>query len=100
MSLDKEKNRLMDLFEEVLSSSGEKAGESEEESLPYQMLDLPNQEDLYVLDPTKKKMIRAKHMTEVVQISLPDKNNKVLVKSSSGDFLFIPLDYVRDIGFN
>tara|TARA_R110000851_G_scaffold44980_1_gene110384 strand:- start:416 stop:718 length:303 start_codon:yes stop_codon:yes gene_type:complete len=100
MSLDKEKNRLMDLFEEVLSSSGEKAGESEEESLPYQMLDLPNQEDLYVLDPTRKKMIRAKHMTEVVQISLPDKNNKVLVKSSSGDFLFIPLEYVRDIGFN
>tara|TARA_R110002126_G_scaffold39762_1_gene117535 strand:- start:382 stop:684 length:303 start_codon:yes stop_codon:yes gene_type:complete len=100
MSLDKEKNRLMDLFEEVLSSSSEKAGESEEESLPYQMLDLPNQEDLYVLDPTRKKMIRAKHMTEVVQISLPDKNNKVLVKSSSGDFLFIPLEYVRDIGFN
>jgi len=39
-------------------------------------------------------------MTEVVQISLPDENNKVLVKSSSGNFLFIPLEYVQDIGFN
>jgi len=100
MSLDKEKNRLMDLFEEVLSSADGTGATEEKESLPYQMLDLPDGKDLYVLDPVKKKMIRAKHMTEVVQISMPDENDKVVVKSSSGNFLFIPLEYVQDIGFN
>jgi hypothetical protein len=100
MSLDEQKNKLLDLFEEVLSSFGSKREGKEKESLPYQMLNFPNEEDLYVLDPVKKKMVRARHNTEIVQISLPDEDNKVLVRSSGGNFLFIPLDYVQDIGFN
>tara|TARA_R110002020_G_scaffold450540_1_gene664173 strand:- start:64 stop:366 length:303 start_codon:yes stop_codon:yes gene_type:complete len=100
MSLEEEKNKLLDLFEEVLSGDASRGGKEEKESLPYQMLDLPDGKDLYVLDPVKKKMVRAKHMTEVVQISLPDEKDRVLVKSSSGNFLYIPLEYVEDIGFN
>jgi sporulation protein YlmC with PRC-barrel domain len=33
-------------------------------------------------------------------MSAPDENNKVLVRASGGNFLFIPLEYVQDIGFN
>jgi len=69
-------------------------------SLPYQILDFPDGKNRYVLDPVKKKMVWAKHNTEVVQISLPDADGKVIVRSSSGEFLYVPLDYVRDIGFN
>jgi len=100
MSLDKQKDKLLDLFEEVLSGVGAKGEGEEKESLPYQILNFPNEEDLYVLDPVKKKMVRAKHNTEVVQISLPDENNKVLVRGAGGNFLFIPLEYIQDIGFN
>lgn len=100
MSLEEEKNRLLDLFEEVLSGAAANGGKKEKESLPYQMLDLPNGKDIYVLDPVKKKMVIAKHMTEVVVISLPDEKDRVLVRSSSGNVLYIPLDYVEDIGFN
>tara|TARA_R110000744_G_scaffold272993_2_gene385911 strand:+ start:361 stop:498 length:138 start_codon:yes stop_codon:yes gene_type:complete len=45
-------------------------------------------------------MAWAKHNTEVVQISTPNANGKVIVKSASGEFLLIPLEYVQDIGFN
>jgi len=100
MSLDEQKNKLLDLFEEALSGVGSKGKGKDRESLPYQLLNFPNEEDLYVLDPIKKKMVRAKHNTEIVQISLPDEDNKVLVKALSGNFLFIPLEYVQDIGFN
>jgi hypothetical protein len=75
-------------------------GAREKESLPYQILDFPDGKSRYVLDPVKKKMVWAKHNTEVVQISTPDKNGKVIVRSSGGEFLYVPIDYVRDIGFN
>jgi hypothetical protein len=100
MPLDEQKNKLLDLFEEALTGADSKGKGEEKEYLPYQMLNFPNEEDLYVLDPIKKKMVRAKHNTEIVQISLPDEDNKVLVRSSAGNFLFIPLEYVQDIGFN
>lgn len=100
MSLEEEKNKLLDLFEEVLSSASGDGNKKDKESIPYQMLDLPEGKDLYVLEPIKKKMVREKHMTEVVVISLPDEEDKVIVRSSSGNVLYIPLEYVRDIGFN
>jgi hypothetical protein len=91
---------LLDLFEEVLSGLDSKGDGKEDKALPYQMLNFPDGKDLYVLDPVKKRMVRAKHNTEIVQISVPDKNDKVIVRSSAGNFLFIPLEYVQDIGFN
>jgi hypothetical protein len=83
----------------VAAESG-RDNDSDKESLPYQILDFPDGKSRYVFEPTKKKMVWAKHNTEVVQISTPDKDGKVIVKSSSGDFLYVPIDYVRDIGFN
>jgi len=77
-----------------------KDGGNERESLPYQILDFPDGKSRYVLDPVKKKMVWAKHNTEVVQISTPDIDGKVIVRSSGGEFLYVPIDYVRDIGFN
>jgi|TARA_Y100000310_G_C20092705_1_gene539031 hypothetical protein len=100
MPLDKQKDMLLDLFEEVLSGLDSKGDGKEDKALPYQMLNFPDGKDLYVLDPVKKRMVRAKHNTEIVQISVPDKNDKVIVRSSAGNFLFIPLEYVQDIGFN
>ena len=35
MSLEEEKNRLLDLFEEVLSGAAANGGKKEKESLPY-----------------------------------------------------------------
>lgn len=83
-----------------MSSQVDKEDDIEKESLPYQILDFPDGKNRYVLDPVKKRMVWAKHNTEVVQISTPDVNGKVIVRSSGGEFLYVPIDYVRDIGFN
>lgn len=88
------------MFEEIMNSELNKEDDEAKESLPYQILDFPDGKSRYVFEPIKKKMVWAKHNTEVVQISTPDKDGKVIVKSSSGDFLYVPIDYVRDIGFN
>ncbi len=86
------------MFEEIMGETT--ASDKDPVAVPYQILDFPDGKSRYVLDPVKKKMVWAKHNTEVVQISLPDKNGKVIVKSSGGEFLYVPIDYVRDIGFN
>lgn len=83
-----------------MSSQVGKEDDDEKESLPYQILDFPDGKSQYVLDPVEKRMVWAKHNTEVVQISTPDVNGKVIVRSSSGEFLYVPKDYIRDIGFN
>ena len=100
MPLDKQRERLLEMFEEALESAFEDEDGEEEDSLPYQVLNFPDECNKWVLDPVRKKMVMAKHNTEVVQISSPDKDNKVLVRALGGNFLFIPLDYVQDIGFN
>jgi len=93
-------SRLLNIFKDAVVSQMSEGGDEEVEPFPYQILDFPDGKSRYVLEPVKKKMVWAKHNTEVVQISLPDKDRKVIVKSSNGDFLYVPLDYVRDIGFN
>lgn len=100
MPLDKQRERLLEMFEEALESAFEDEDGEEEDSIPYQVLNFPDESNKWVLDPVRKKMVMAKHNTEVVQISSPDKDNKVLVRALGGNFLFIPLDYVQDIGFN
>ena len=100
MPLDKQRERLLEMFEEVLESAFEDEDGEKEDSLPYQVLNFPDENNKWVLDPVRKKMVMAKHNTEVVQISAPDEDNKVLVRASGGNFLFIPLEYVQDIGFN
>ena len=57
------------MFEEIMNSELNKEDDEVKESLPYQILDFPDGKSRYVLEPVKKKMVWAKHNTEVVQIS-------------------------------
>jgi hypothetical protein len=85
--------QLKSIFDEALGDSG-----SAKESIPYQILTFDAKERWY-FDPIKKHMVKICNNTEVVQISIPDKNNKVIVRGP-GCFLYVPLDDVEDIGFN
>lgn len=101
MSLNKRTDKLLDLFDEFLGDFEKELDQDEEkEALPYQILSLPEGKSIYVLEPTKKIMVLAKHHTECVQISFPDENGKVIVRSLGGEFLLVPQEYVREIGFN
>ncbi len=86
--------QLKKVFDDVFESSS--SGSSE--PIPYQILTFDAKEKWY-LDPVKKTMVKICNNTEVVQISIPDENNKVLVRACGG-FLFVPFDEVEDIGFN
>lgn len=85
---------LMKVFDDLYDSSP--SGSSE--PVPYQILTFDAKEKWY-LDPIKKHMVKVCNHTEIVQISIPDANNKVLVRGP-GCFLYVPLDEVEDIGFN
>ena len=91
---------IMGMFEELLGTpSAEK--EPKKKIIPYQVFNFPEDvgSETWVLDSINKKMIRAFNNSEVVQISKPDENNKVLVRYS-GTFVRVPAEYVCDIGFN
>jgi len=92
MSYDYEE-KMMDVFDKMLGPSG-----SAKEPIPYQILTFDVKEKWY-FDPIKKNMVKVCNNTEIVQISIPDENNKVLVRGP-GCFLYVPLDDVEDIGFN
>ena len=84
---------LKNIFDKAFGTTG-----SAKESFPYQILNFDDKERWY-FDPVKKHMVKICNNTEVVQISVPDKDNKVLVRGP-GCFLYVPLDDVEDIGFN
>ena len=86
--------QMMNILDEVLkeSASGSK------ESVPYQILTFDEKERWY-FDPVKKTMVRICNNTEIVQISIPDEYNKVVVRGP-GCFLYVPIEDVEDIGFN
>ena len=86
--------QLKKVFDDIFESSP--SGSSE--PIPYQILTFDAKEKWY-LDPVKKTMVKVCNNTEVVQISIPDENNKVLVRGP-GCFLYVPMDEVEDIGFN
>ena len=86
--------QLLKVFDEVFESST--SGSTE--SLPYQIISFSEKEKWY-FDPVKRQMVKVCNNTEVVQISIPDKNNKVLVRGP-GCFLYVPLEEIEDIGFN
>jgi len=86
--------QLKRVFDNIIESfpSGSK------EPIPYQILTFDAKEKWF-LDPVKKNMVKICNNTEVVQISIPDENNKVIVRGPRC-FLFVPLDEIEDIGFN
>ena len=86
--------QILNIFEEALKKSGSLS----KESVPYQILTF-NEKERWYFNPVKKTMVRVCNNTEVVQISVPDEYNKVLVRGP-GCFLYVPLEDVEDIGFN
>jgi hypothetical protein len=86
--------QLKKVFDDIFESSP--SGSSE--PIPYQILTFDAKEKWY-LDPIKKTMVKVCNNTEIVQISIPDEANKVLVRGP-GCFLYVPLDEIEDIGFN
>lgn len=87
-----------DQLAKVFDAIFENSPSGSKESLPYQMISFDEKERWY-FDPVKRHMVKICNNTEVVQISVPDKNNKVLVKGP-GCFLYVPLEEIEDIGFN
>jgi len=102
---DKQTKKILDMFDELMNPAGipgkEKEGTEEVESMPYQILSFPEEEgsETWLLNPVSRQFVRAFNHTEVVQITQPDKDNKVIVRTPGG-FLQVTQDYVRDIGFN
>ena len=86
--------QLIKAFDESIQSSTSGSNEA----LPYQIITFSGKEKWY-FDPVKRQMVKICNNTEVVQISIPDKNNKVLVRGP-GCFLYVPLEEIEDIGFN
>jgi len=90
-------DRIKKIFDEVFENS---TSGSIKESVPYQILAFGDDiKEKWYFDPVKKYMVKVCNHTEIVQISIPDENNKVLVRGP-GCFLYVPLDDVEDIGFN
>jgi hypothetical protein len=86
--------QLRKVFDEVFENSASGSADP----IPYQILTFDAKEKWY-LDPVKKHMVKICNNTEIVQISVPDENNKVLVRGP-GCFLYVPFDEIEDIGFN
>jgi len=94
-------DNIMDMFEEFLGFSTDKKKSEPKRSVPYQIFHFPEGvgSETWVLDSINKKMIRAFNNSEVVQISKPDEEDKILVRYA-GTFVRVPSEYVCDIGFN
>ena len=86
--------QMMSIFDKALEETTSKP----KESVPYQILTFDEKERWY-FDPVKKTMVRVCNNTEIVQISVPDEYNKVVVRGP-GCFLYVPFEDVEDIGFN
>ena len=98
---DDSASNILDIFEEFLGSLSKKKKTKDKNAVPYQVFSFPDDigEETWVLDTVNKKMIRAFNNSEIVQISKPDGDDRVLVRYA-GTFVRVPLDYVCDIGFN
>ena len=75
--------------------------ESDGVSLPYEMISLPEEmgKEGWFLDPVARKMIRLPNNTEVVRVTDPDSDGRVIIKYPDG-YALIPQEYVIEIGFN
>lgn len=98
---DDSANDILEMFEELLGSSTKSKKSKKEKTVPYQVFNFPKDvgAEIWVLDTVNRKMIRAFDKSEIVQISKPDEDDRVLVRYA-GTFVRVPMDYVCDIGFN
>lgn len=103
MSFRNKDLELSDLFDELLGDIRKEKEKStkRENSVSYEVFCFP--EDLgseaWLYDTVNRSMIRAHNHAEVVRVTDPDKDNKILVRYA-GTFVKVPSDYVCEIGFN
>jgi hypothetical protein len=101
LSSDERDEYLSEVFDELMKALKGEKDIPEESSVPYQVFCFPESlgNETWVYDTVTRKMIRAFNKSEVVKISEPDENDKVLVRYA-GTFVKVPSEYVCDIGFN
>lgn len=103
MSFRNKDLELSDLFDELLGEiKKEKEKPPEKESsIPYEVFCFPEElgSEAWLYDTMTKTMIRAFNHAEVVRVTDPDEDDKILVRYA-GTFVKVPSNYVCDIGFN
>ncbi len=95
MSKSHKEQEIFDKLMELLTQDDTKESSG---SLPYQIFCFP-QNEMWVYDVSTRTMIRAFNKSEVVVVTLPDENDKVLVRYA-GTFVRVKAEYICDIGFN
>jgi hypothetical protein len=93
-----ESNKEREIFQKLMELLDQEDSEGSSESLPYQIFCFP-QSEMWVYDVSTRAMIRAFNKSEVVVVTLPDENDKVLVRYA-GTFVRVKAEYICDIGFN
>ena len=101
MSSDEKDEKLSELFDEIMRAIRGETDEPKNTSVPYEIFCFPEEvgDETWVYDTVSRKMIRAFNKSEVVRLTDPDENNKILVRYA-GTFVQVPSEYVCDIGFN
>lgn len=103
MSFRNKDLELSDLFDELLGTIKEKKEKTSEKenSIPYEVFCFPEElgSEAWLYDTVTRTMIRAFNHAEVVRVTSPDEDNKILVRYA-GTFVKVPSNYVCDIGYN
>jgi hypothetical protein len=103
MSFNNKDLELSDLFDELLGDikKQKEKPKKKESSIPYEVFCFPEElgSEAWLYDTVSRTMIRAHNHAEVVRVTDPDKDDKILVRYA-GTFVKVPSNYVCDIGFN
>jgi len=95
MSSSKKKEEILNKIMDLISTDSK---QGDDYSVPYQVFCFP-QDEMWVYNITTRSMIRAFNKSEVVVVTKPDENDKVLVRYA-GTFVRVRAEYICDIGFN
>lgn len=98
MSSDEKDEQLSELFDEIMRTIKGETDEPKSTSVPYQIFCFP-QDEMWIYDVTTRTMIRAFNNSEVVVVTPPDEDDKVLARYA-GTFVRVKSEFVCDIGFN
>ena len=93
-----ESSKEREIFQKLMELLSNDDSPDNANTLPYQIFCFP-QDEMWVYDISSRSMIRAFNKSEVVVVTLPDENDKVLVRYA-GTFVRVKAEYICDIGFN
>jgi len=103
MSLSDERtNKLLEMVQSLLDGDSSFGSlDDDPVTLPYEILSFPKElgDATWFLDPTTRTMVRVYNNIEIVRVTDPDEDGKVIIKFSSG-FALVPKEYVIEVGFN